>query len=289
MRIDGITKGADMSLNSTFFKVEIDGPVAHLAMNRPAKANSMSPDFWADLPRLCAALENDPTIRAVIVSGEGKHFTAGMDFAAFERILDLLAREPGRAAYALRDLIKSLQNSLSALEALRVPVIAAIDGACIGGGIDLITACDIRLATRSASFAVEEINLGLAADVGTLQRLPTLIPPGIARELALTGRRFSADEALAWGLCSAVCDSRAELMEKATEMAKSIAAKSPLAVAGTKRGSLYARDHSVADGLDQIATWNAGMLRPEELRTALKAKQSGQAALFADLLATGGI
>lgn len=277
-----------MSLDSTFFKVEIDGPVAHLAMNRPAKANSMTPDFWSDLPRLCAALESDPAVRAVVLSGEGRHFTAGMDFAAFERILHLLAEEPGRAAYALRDLIGGLQASLTALEDLRIPVIAAIDGACIGGGIDLITACDIRIATRAATFAVEEINLGLAADVGTLQRLPTLIPPGIARELALTGRRFSAEEALGWGLCSKVCESRADLMDAAREMAEDIAAKSPLAVAGTKRGSLYARDHSVSDGLDQIATWNAGMLRPEELRTALQAKQSGQEALFADLLGAPG-
>lgn len=271
--------------DNDFFKTEIDGAVAHVAMNRPGKANSMSPSFWDELPRLLRSLEEDLSIRAVVLTGEGKHFCAGMDLAAFDGIMGLFEAEPGRAAYALRDLILRLQASLNALEEVRFPVIAAIHGACLGGGIDLITACDIRLASADAFFGIEEINIGMAADVGTLQRLPKLIPAGVARELAMTGRRFHADEARSLGLVSAVHEDRDALIEAANAMARDIAAKSPLAVAGIKRAAIYARDHSVADGLDQIATWNAGMLRPADLRAAIEAKMKQQRAVFDDLLA----
>ena len=192
--------------------------------------------------------------------------------------------EPGRAAFALRAKIIGYQASLTALEATRLPVIAAIQGACIGGGVDLITACDVRLASESAYFCIEEVNIGMAADVGSLQRLPKLIAPGIAAELALTGRRFTAAEAAGWGLVNALhADARA-VRAAALEMAQAIAAKSPLAIAGIKKGLTYARDHSVADGLDQIATWNGGMLRPQDLMSALQAKMSKAEAAFEDLL-----
>ena len=274
-----------MKLDSTFFNVEIDGPVARVVMNRPDKANSMTPDFWEDLPRLTRELETDPSIRAMVLSGEGDHFSAGMDLAAFDQIMGLMKAEPARAAYALRDLILRLQDTFTALEEARFPVIAAIQGACVGGGIDLITACDMRLATVDAFFSIEEINIGMTADVGTLQRLPKLIPPGVVRELAFTGRRFSAAEAMGWGLCNAVLDDRAALIEAASAMARDIAAKSPLAIAGIKQAVTYARDHSVTDGLDQIATWNGGMLRPEDLLSALEAKKARKLAEFADLFA----
>ena len=274
-----------MQLESTFFKTEIDGPVARVIMNRPDKANSMTPEFWDDLPRLTRELETDPSIRAMVLSGKGDHFSAGMDLSAFDQIMGLMRAEPARAAYALRDLILRLQDTFTALEEARFPVIAAIQGACVGGGIDLITACDVRLATKDAFFSIEEINIGMTADVGTLQRLPKLIPPGIVRELAFTGRRFSASEALAWGLCNAVADDRASVIEAADAMARDIAAKSPLAIAGIKQAVTFARDHSVTDGLDQIATWNAGMLRPEDLLGALEAKKARKEAEFADLLA----
>ena len=207
-----------------------------------------------------------------------------MDLASFQGIMGVMQSEPGRAAYAFRAEILRLQRSLSSLEETRLPVIAAIQGACIGGGIDLITACDIRLASADAHFSIEEINIGMAADVGTLQRLPKLIPPGIVSELALTGRRFSADEALGCGLVNAV-HADAEAMRKAgLEMAQAIAAKSPLAVAGVKRSITYARDHNVADSLEQIATWNGGMLRQEDLMGALQARMKKAQAVFADLL-----
>lgn len=271
-------------MESTFFRVTRDGPVAHLVMNRPDKANGMTPDFWADLPRLLDALGQDMSVRAVVISGEGRHFTGGMDLSAFNDIAKLFDNEPGRAAYAMRDTVLRLQDSFTAIERARFPVIAAIHGACIGGGIDLITACDLRIAADDAYFAIEEIHIGMAADVGTLQRLPKLIAPAVAAELAYTGRRFKADEAKAMGLLSNVLSDRDTLMAAARELAHSIANKSPLAIAGIKRNLAYARDHSVADGLDYIATWNGGMLRAGELMTAIQAKMAKSEAQFADLL-----
>jgi enoyl-CoA hydratase len=271
-------------VTSTFFQIEYDGPVAILSMNRPDKANGMTPDFWEDLPRLMDGLNRDEAVRVAIIRGEGRHFTGGMDLSAFADIAKLFDNEPGRAAYAMRDLILTLQGAFTAVEQARFPVIAAIHGACIGAGIDMITACDLRLASHDAYFSIEEIHIGMAADVGTLQRLPKLIAPGVAAELAFTGRRFKADEAKAIGLVSQVFPDREALDLAAVDMARSIARQSPLAMAGIKRNLAYARDHSVADGLDYIATWNAGMLRPVEMMTAIQAKMTKSQAEFADLL-----
>ncbi|PHP67964.1 enoyl-CoA hydratase [Zhengella mangrovi] len=267
----------------TFFTVRRDGPVAEIAMNRPDVANAMSPDFWEDLPRIMDDLAADGSVRAAILTGEGRHFSGGMDLATFNSIAALLQSEPGRAAHALRGLILKLQDSFTAIERAPFPVIAAIHGACIGGAIDMITACDIRLASADAFFAIEEINIGMAADVGTLQRLPKLIAPALAAELALTGRRFDAAEARAMGLVSQVAADRDSVVSVARDMAQAMAARSPLAMAGIKRNLAYARDHSVADGLDYIATWNGGMLRAEDLMEAIKARGEKRQALFKDL------
>lgn len=269
---------------STFFAVERHGAVAEIAMNRPDKANGMSPDFWTDLPRLVDALDGDTGVRAIVLTGRGKHFTGGMDLATFQDLMAMMQAEPGRAAYALRQTILRYQAVFTALETTRLPVIAAIHGACIGGGVDLVTACDIRLAAEDAYFSIEEINIGMAADVGTLQRLPRLIPMGVVQELALTGRRFGAAEAAGWGLVNAVHGDAGAVRDAALETAQVIAAKSPLAIAGIKRAVTYARDHGVADGLEQIATWNAGMLRAEDLTRAMQARMARQEAVFADLL-----
>ncbi|QIE55216.1 crotonase/enoyl-CoA hydratase family protein [Pikeienuella piscinae] len=272
-------------MESEFFRLERDGAVAHLVMARPDKANAMNEAFWADLPRMVAALEADRGVRALVISGEGKHFTSGMDLGAFAGIAALVSGEPGRGAFALREMILRLQAALSSLERARFPVICAIHGACIGGGIDMITAADIRLAARDAVFAVEEINIGMAADVGTLQRLPRLIAPGVARELCLTGRRFTAEEAQGWGLVNALHDGREGVVAAALALAAEIAAKSPLAIAGIKRAMVYAADHPVADGLEQIATWNAGTLRAADLQEAIQARAAKRKAIFADMTA----
>lgn len=273
--------------SSEFFRVERHGSVVHLIMNRPDRSNAMSPDFWRDLPRHLDTLGRDETVRCAVISGEGRNFTGGMDLSAFADIARLFDNEPGRAAYAMREVILNLQDAFNAIERARFPVIAAIHGACIGGGIDLITACDMRIASSDAFFAIEEIHIGMAADVGTLQRLPKLIAPAIAAELAYTGRRFWAEEAKGFGLVSAIHADRQAMLAAALDLARSVAAKSPLAIAGIKRNLAYARDHSVADGLDYIAAWNAGMLRPGDLMAAVQAKMAKRDAAFPDLLPKG--
>ncbi len=268
----------------TFFEVLEHGAVRELRMNRPDKANGMTPDFWSELPRIVQALDDDPAVRALVLTGAGKHFSGGMDLAAFADIHTLLNEEPGRAAHALRKLILRFQGSFTALETTRLPVIAAIHGACIGGAVDMITACDIRLATSDARFSIEEINIGMAADVGTLQRLPKLISPGLVMELAMTGRRFSSEEAARWGLINSLHEDAEAVRNVALDLAGEIASKSPLAIAGIKKAVTYARDHAVGDALDQIATWNGGMLRAEDLMKAMQARMEKQQAEFADLL-----
>ena len=274
-----------MTLQSTFFETSINGAVAHIAMNRPDKANGMTPDFWADLPRLVREIETDMSVRVLVISGNGKHFTGGMDLASFNDIAKLTTHEAGRAAFAMRKLILRLQDTFNALEQARFPVIAAIHGACVGAGIDMTSACDLRLASEDAFFSIEEINIGMAADVGTLQRLPKLMAPGIVKELAYTGRRFSAREALTWGFVNSVHADKATTLATAMELAEMIAAKSPLAISGIKKAVDYSRDHPVSESLEQIATWNAGMLRPEDMMKAIQAKIAKQEAEFADLMA----
>lgn len=275
-------------LQSTFFRAERRGATVHLVMDRADRSNAMSPDFWADLPRLMDELTKDETVRCAVISGEGRNFTGGMDLSAFGDIAKLFEQEPGRAAHAMRQTILALQDAFNAIERAPFPVIAAIHGACIGAGVDLITACDMRVASADAFFAIEEIHIGMAADVGTLQRLPKLIAPAVAADLAYTGRRFSAAEAKEFGLVSAVHDTPDTVLQAALELADQISKKSPLAIAGIKRNLAYARDHSVADGLDYIATWNGGMLRPADLMSAVQAKMAKHEAEFADLLKKDG-
>ncbi len=268
----------------SFFSVETNEGTAHIALNRPDKANSMTPDFWRQLPELFDELNSDPTIRAAVISGNGKHFTSGMDLATFNDIANLLKNEPGRAAFAMRELVLRLQETFTAVERARFPVIAAVHGACVGAGVDLITACDIRIASADAFFAVEEINIGMAADVGTLQRLPKLIAPSVAAELCFTGRRITAAEAHNYGLLSQILPDRDSTLGAAMKLASQIAKRSPLAIAGIKRNLAYSRDHSVADGLDYIATWNGGMLRPQDIMAAIQAKMAKSEAEFSDLI-----
>ncbi len=269
----------------SFFLLSLDGPVAHLSMNRPDKANGMSQAFWDELPQIVRDLGNNPAIRALVITGEGKHFTGGMDLSAFTGIAEMTKSEPARAAFALRKLILKLQDTFNALEQAHFPVIAAVHGACLGAGIDMISACDIRLASEDTSFAIEEIHIGMTADVGTLQRMPKLVAPGIVKELAFTGRRFSAAEARSFGFVNSVHPDRDATIKAALALADEIAAKSPVAIAGIKQAVNYTLDHSVGESLEQIATWNAGMLRPQDLMSALQARMAKQQAVFADLLA----
>lgn len=268
----------------TFFTISIDGPIAHLRLNRPDKANGMNEAFWSELPLIIEELDENPSVRALIISGEGKHFSSGIDFSTLSFVVEVLQAEPSRAAFALRKEIAKYQQAFTALEKARFPVVVAIWGVCMGAAVDLITACDLRVAASNSIFSIEEVNIGMAADVGTLQRLPKLIAPGIAKELAFTGRRFSADEALNWGLVNSVHEDSKATMMAALELAKQIASKSPVAIAGIKHAINYAQDHTVSESLEQIATWNAGMLRMNDLKKSIDARNEGTQSVFDDML-----
>jgi enoyl-CoA hydratase len=257
--------------------VSTEGHIARITLDRPDRLNAMNADFWNELPAAVRALDAGGDIRAIVIDANGKHFTAGLDLGMFGTPpdpADVTARVQKAARF--RHNTALMQQTFSALEDCRVPVIAALHGGCIGGGVDLISACDLRYASRDAYLTVYEINVGLTADVGTFPRLCKLLPEGIVRELAYTGRRMGAEEGERRGLFNEVLDSKEATLERALEMAKEIAGKSPLAVHGCKRMITYARDHNTADSLDYVVTWNAGMLHSEEVMAAVTAGKTGQ-------------
>jgi enoyl-CoA hydratase len=266
-----------------FFRVSQNGPIAQIVLNRPEKANSLDNSFWVELPQILRSMDHDPAVRVAVLSGEGKHFSSGMDLSAFDFIGELVKAEPGRAAFGFRKEILRLQDALNAIEEVRFPVIGIAHGACIGGAIDLLAACDICIASSDAKFAIEEVNVGMAADVGTLQRLPKMMSPSVVKQLAFTGRRFTPEEAKQWGFVTDVHPDKSSALEAGLELAKLISGKSPLAISGIKKAVNYARDHSVADGLDQVATWNGGMLRPEDINRSIRALKERTQAQYADL------
>ena len=257
--------------------VSTEGHIARITLDRPDRLNAMNADFWNELPAAVRALDASGDIRAIVIDANGKHFTAGLDLGMFGTPpdpADVTARVQKAARF--RHNTALMQQTFSALEDCRVPVIAALHGGCIGGGVDLISACDLRYASRDAYLTVYEINVGLTADVGTFPRLCKLLPEGIVRELAYTGRRMGAEEGERRGLFNEVLDSKEAALERALEVAKEIAGKSPLAVHGCKRMITYARDHNTADSLDYVVTWNAGMLHTEEVMAAVDAGKTGQ-------------
>ncbi len=268
----------------TCFDVDISHAVAHVRLSRPDALNTMTPAFWRELPEIVTGISDEASARVVVLSSSGKHFSAGMDLSVFTGDGLAVDAEPGRRNARLRSNAKVLQWSFTALEKARVPVIAAVQGGVIGGAVDLVTACDLRYASADAFFCVQEINIGMTADVGTLQRLGKVIPEGVARELAYTGRRMSAQRAYEVGLVQQVYADHDALVTGALETAREIASKSPLAIWGTKVAMNYARDHSVDDGLEQIATWQSGMFQPADMMEAFTAKSEQRASVFPDLL-----
>ncbi|KAF1052652.1 MAG: Short-chain-enoyl-CoA hydratase [Stenotrophomonas maltophilia] len=264
------------------FRVELADKIAHVVINRPEKINAMNADFWAEIVDIFRWADETDDVRVVVLSGAGKHFSSGIDLMLLAQAGSQLGKDPGRNARALRRKILQLQASFNAVDACSKPVLAAIQGYCLGGAIDLISACDMRYCSDDAQFSIKEIDMGMAADVGTLQRLPRLIGDGIMRELAYTGRRVDAAEAQRIGLVNRSFPDHAALLEGVFELAREIAAKSPIAVRGTKEMIRYARDHRVEDGLDYIATWNAAMLQSADLQVAIAAHMSKQQPEFAD-------
>jgi enoyl-CoA hydratase len=267
-----------------------DGKVAHVELCRPDELNTMTFGFWQEMVDVFNEIDAAPEVRCVVLSAQGKHFTAGLDLIGFAGFMAEIGQgEPARAREQLRRTVLEMQESFNVVERCRVPVIAVTHGACIGGGVDLITACDMRVCSADTFFRVQEVNVAITADVGTLQRLPRLIPDGLARELCYTGRKLHAEEALAAGLVNTVREDREAALAWAFESARDIASKSPVAIAGIKEVMNHARDHSVADGLRYVAAWQSGMLFSADLMEQMAARQQRRDAEFADLLPPRGI
>ncbi len=263
--------------------LSLDGGVARIAFNRPEKANAINLRMWNELREAMRWLGRTDAARVGILEARGRHFCAGLDLNSFTELQSMAADTcGGRARERLREHILDIQDTVTAIEKCAKPVIAAVHAACVGGGIDIIAACDLRYASTNAWFCVKEIDVGIVADVGTLQRLPRLVGDGLAREMAFTGRRVGAAEAAAMRLVNRCFESDSALQEGVNALAQTLAAKSPLALRGTKHMLNHARDHRIADGLDHVATWNAAMLYSQDLTEALAAAQEKRMPVFRD-------
>ncbi|WP_423460191.1 enoyl-CoA hydratase-related protein [Ottowia sp. VDI28] len=267
-----------MPLQLTSFSLTIHNHVAHLVLNRPEAMNTMNPAFWHELDAVLTELHRSGEARALVISSTGKHFSAGMALDVFGGAIQMDDQSAeGRAA--IFDLLGDLQATFTKLETLRIPVITAIHGGCVGGAVDMVTATCIRYASADAFFCIQEINIGMVADVGTLQRLPKLMPMAVVKELAYTGRRLSAQKAMQYGLVNEVFDTQEATLAAALQCAAEIAAKPPIAIWGTKQAVNYARDHSVEDSLRQMgwlqgSIWSNAHVR--EAVTAMKDKRAGE-------------
>ena len=271
----------------TCFNVTLEDGVAHIQMKRPEAMNSMNRQFWNELPAIVRDIDDNARARCIVISSTGKHFCAGMDLAVFSNVGGGGgggASDRFVASEASRFNLRSLQDAFSCLDEARMPVIAAIQGGCIGGAVDMTSACDIRYASADAFFCIQEINIGMTADVGTFPRLCKLIPEGWVRELAYTGRRMPAAKAKEIGLVNEVLPDHEAAVAHALATAREIAAKSPLAVTGSKVMINYARDHDTRAALEYLAIWQTGMFAGSHMAESFKAKQEGREPRFPDLL-----
>jgi enoyl-CoA hydratase len=270
----------------TCFDVSIEDHVAHIRLKRPEAMNTMVREFWNELPQIVRDIDDNARARCIVISSTGKHFCAGMDLAVFQGGGSTSApasQDRHVNAEAMRYHVKQLQDAFSCLDEARMPVIAAIQGGCVGGAVDMTSACDIRYCTADAFFVIQEINIGMTADVGTFPRLCKLIPEGWVRELAYTGRRLPAHRAREIGLVNEVFDSHEAVVAHALATAREIAGKAPLAVTGSKVMINYARDHTIKDGLDYIAVWQTAMFSGPHMAEAFKAKAEKRDGDFPDL------
>lgn len=267
------------------FTLTIEDKIAHVQLSRPEKANAMIPEFWTEFPAAINKLSDDGEARVIVVSSTGKHFSAGMDLSVFTNAT--FADKPDNqhtAAEMFRHYVHGLQDTFSALENARQPVLAAVQGGAIGAGVDLVTACDCRYATKDAFFCVQETAIGMTADVGTFPRLAKVIPEGWARQMSYTAERLRSDKAKEIGLVNEVFETQDAMIEAVMTIARQIATHAPLAVSGSKRMINYARDHSTADALDYIALWNAAMLRTQDMQESFMAKAEKRKPVFDDLM-----
>ncbi|MFP6584820.1 MAG: crotonase/enoyl-CoA hydratase family protein [Candidatus Hydrogenedentota bacterium] len=261
-----------MSDDYTVIRLDRVGHVAEVVLDNPAKLNAMAPIFFEEIKRVFEEIDEDPEIRCAILWAEGRHFTAGLDLFASTSLLSPPSEEaPATKNYEFYKHVLHLQDCISAAEKCRKPVIAAVHGHCIGGGVDLTTACDFRLCTKEATFSIHETKIAIVADVGTLQRITNVVSKGIAREMAFTGCKLPSDRALSSGLVNDVFDDKDAMLARARELAAEIASFSPLAVQGTKEVLNYSDDHNLRDGLEFIALWNSGFLKSNDVKEAVTA------------------
>ena len=273
------------------FNVEIKDNIAHLQLKRPEEMNTMVPEFWRELPEIVRDIDANAKARVIVISSTGKHFCAGMDLSVFTSgnsagtAAAASKDERGRVRANLRLAVLSIQETFNVLERARMPVLIAIQGGCVGGAVDFASACDCRYATEDSFFVIQEINIGMTADVGTFPRLCHVMPEGLVRELAYSGRRMPAQKALECGLVNEIFPTQEAMLDHVMGVARDIAEKSPLAVHGSKVMINYSRDHSVADALDYIACWQAGMYNPEtDMKESFVARAEKRAPAFGDLL-----
>ena len=264
------------------FRITRDGAVAHLRLSRPEASNALDMDFWRGLGPALEELDAGGDVRAMVLSGEGRNFCAGMDISVFSGGA-ILGTDTAAERQAFHQAARDLQDALSMLERVRFPVIAAIQGACVGAGLDMNAACDLRLTSADAYIGVEEMNIGMMADVGSLQRLPHLLPEGVVRELAYLGTSLTADRAERLGFVNAVLPDAENLLTAAMEMAHAIATKAPLAISGSKAAITYTRDHTVAEGLEWAAVMQGSIWNTADILGAIQARATKSPARFADL------
>ena len=266
------------------YLLEIQNKVAYAYINNPTKANAMGRTFWSETVTLMQYLDQNPAVRVVVIGAKGKHFSSGIDLS----LLMFLQQEmqkfdcEGRKREYLRLWIKEMQDTFLSIERCRKPVLVSIKGACVGGAIDLITACDMRYASKDTQFSVKEVDLGIVADLGTLQRLSNIVSEGVARELAFTARVFNAQEAKQMNLINECYADEETLSEKVQEIAESIAKKAPLTIRGIKQVMNYAHKQNIEKGLEYVATWNASMLLSKDLQEAVTAFMQKKEPQFED-------
>ncbi len=271
-------------MSDSYFEVHVnDDGVAVLTLNRPERLNALAPAFFTGFRDAVRELGAAGRTRALVIASTGKHFSAGMALEVFAGGMPMLETRNARSRLAFQDGLRQLMQCFDVLEQVHFPVICAVQGGCIGGALDLAAACDIRLASADAFFTVQEIHIGMAADLGVLQRLPKIIAPGLAREMAYTGDRVHADRALAIGLVNAVWPDAATLSAQALMMARSIADKSPLAVAGSKMALNYAVDHPTQQALQQMTLLQSAIFDIDEMASAIAAWKEKRPAEFAAL------
>ena len=262
------------------FLVHVENHIAHVVFNRPDRANALNKTAWHEMKTIFEDLDDNDEVRVVILSGEGKHFCGGIDLELLMDVGSINDKCEGRKREKLRRQVFELQAPINAIEQCSKPVLAAIHGGCIGGAVDIVSACDMRYCTNEGYFCIREIDMGMVADLGTLQRLPKLIAAGIAREMAYTGRQVYGPEAERIGLSNRSYADRPTMMAEVQQIAETISKKSPLSIRGTKVILNHSRDHSVADGLDYMATWNAAMLMSNDLMEAFQAKMQKREGVY---------